>query len=196
MSQSRKQKVLEQVQKQRRQRNIASIVIAIVIIAIIVTAVIFYPRPPPNPVSLPGYLSHCVTSSTYVYHSHPNLTIFISGTPQPIPANTASSSCLQPIHTHDSSGILHVETDENRDYTLGDWFLLWGNSASNANLAIFNSTQIFNNKVGNGHTLVMTVNGQTSFAFQTLALPRNAATGSATCTPTPCRPYSIVITYS
>lgn len=195
MSQTRKQKVLEQVQKQRRQRNIASLLIAIVIIAIIVTAVIFYPRPPPNPVGLPGYLSHCVTSSTYVYHSHPNLTIVISGAPQSLPA-TASLSCLQPIHTHDSSGILHVETDDNRDYTLGDWFLLWGNWASNSNFAIFNSTQIFGSRIGSGHTLSMTVNGQPSSAFQTLVLPRNAVTGQATCTPTPCSPFSIVITYS
>lgn len=196
MSKSRKQIVLEQVQRQRRQRNILTLVIAVVVIAIIVVAVIALPRPPANPVSLPPYLSHCVLS--VVYHAHPNLTIIVNGIFQPLPT-TFSQSCAQPIHTHaDSASILHIETDENRNYTLGDWFLLWGNWASSSRLTIFNSSQIFDNKAGpsTGHTLSMTVNGQPSNDFQNLILDNHAATGAATCSLGNCRPFNIVITYS
>lgn len=196
MSQTRKQRVLEQVEKQRRQRNIATIVIAIVIISIIVVAVIFYPRPPPNPVSLPDYLSHCVFGSL-VYHAHPNLTIFINGLGQNLPT-TFSSACAQPMHTHDSSGIIHIETDQNQNYTLGDWFKLWGYFASDTKIATFDGTHILGNTAGPGttHTLSMTVNGQPSTAFQNLVFIRNAQTGQAACQTPPCAPFSIVITYS
>ncbi len=203
MSKSRKQIVLEQVQRQRRQRNILTLVIAVVIIAVIVVAVVALPRPPPNPVGLPDYLSHCVVGrpppdTPLVYHSHPNLTIIINGIFQPLPT-TFSSSCQQPIHTHsDSQSVLHIETDQDRDYKLGDWFLLWGYWASNTRYSIFNSTQIFDNKAGPGtmHTLSLTVNGQQSTQFQDLVFPRNAVTGAASCQTPPCAPFNIVITYS
>ena len=33
---------------------------------------------------------------------------------------------LAPLHTHDSSGIIHVESAVSRAYTLGDFFGVWG----------------------------------------------------------------------
>ncbi len=207
MAQTRKQKVLEQVQRQRRQRTIITFTIVAVLIAIIVGAILFLPRPPPNEVPLPSYLSHCVTGST-LYHAHPSLSISINGAPYPIPI-TASSSCPQPIHTHTTDGVLHVETDQDVSYTLGDWFLLWGNWADSATTATFNSTQIFSYKAGpgTGHSLNMTVNGNVDntpadfkggnpAVSQNLWLPRNAQTGGETCQTGPCIPFSIVITYS
>ncbi len=183
-----------------------TIVVAVVLIAIIVTTVLFYPRPGPDPVQLPSYLSHCVTGSL-VIHSHPTLAITISGVPQTLPV-TYSDSCQQPIHTHDSSGILHVETDQNVNYTLGDWFLLWGYYSRSTTIATFNSTLILGNKSGNGHMLTMTVNGSpdTNPAhfkngnpndFQSLILPPNAGASSTDCLLSPnCAPFNIVITYS
>lgn len=180
----------------------ATIIIAIAIIAIIVVAVVFYPRPPANPVSLPDYLSHCVFSSL-VYHAHPNLTIFLNGLSQNLPT-TFSGSCQQPLHTHDSTGVIHVETDENRDYTLGDWFKLWGYFASDTKIATFNSTYILGNTAGpgTGHKLTMTVNGLNSTAFQDLLIPRNAGTSATPCDKhnpdgtLNCVPFSVVVRYS
>jgi hypothetical protein len=31
-----------------------------------------------------------------------------------------------PLHTHDSSGIIHVESIVNRTYTLGEFLNIWG----------------------------------------------------------------------
>lgn len=207
MTQNRKQKVLQQVERQRRQRTILTFTIVAVLIAVIVLAIVFLPRPPPNAVNLPDYLSHCVTGNL-VYHSHPNLVVTVSGAIETIPV-TFDGSCAQPIHTHTSDGVLHVETDVNMNYTLGDWFMLWGHAANNANIATLNSTIIFGSKTGPGHTLTMTVNGNPDTNpgdfkdhnpanIQNLYLPRNAQTGQNTCSPSPpaCIPWNIVLTYS
>ncbi len=61
-------------------------------------------------------------------HLHAHLDIFADGESVSIPASlgltpTAASS----LHTHSSSGILHVETDaEEATFTLGALFTLWG----------------------------------------------------------------------
>jgi hypothetical protein len=193
-TQTRKQKILGDVKKKRRQRALTTFAIAIVLIAIIVAAVVFL-RPPPNNVPLPDYLSHCVTG-TQVYHSHPSLTVTVNGVGVQIPV-TFDGGCNQPIHTHTTDGVLHVETDQNRDYTLGDWFLLWGHSENSATRAILNSFQIFGFKTDATHHLNMTVNGAryTQTAPQDYVFLRNAVTGANNCTPGPCVPDSIELTY-
>jgi hypothetical protein len=35
-------------------------------------------------------------------------------------------SAMAPLHTHDDSGIVHVEYIINRDYTLGEFLSIWG----------------------------------------------------------------------
>jgi hypothetical protein len=37
-----------------------------------------------------------------------------------------SMSAMAPLHTHDDSGIVHVESTENRDYTLREFLSIWG----------------------------------------------------------------------
>jgi hypothetical protein len=212
MAQTRKQKVLQQVQRQRRQRTIITATIVAVLIAIIVGAILFLPKPAPDPIQLPPYLDHCVTANL-VYHSHPNLAITVGGIAQTLPDTFETqydAGCSRVMHTHDSTGVIHVETDQDVNYTLGDWFLIWGHWAGSTTTAAFNSTQIFNNKVGNGHTLGMTVNGSVDTnpadfkggnpaVLQNLWIPRDAVTGQNNCYPVPntgCIPFNIAITYT
>lgn len=75
-----------------------------------------------------------------VSHIHPNLTLITDGNPVPIPENIGIDKALykdhslskygmsgmSPLHTHDSSGTLHVESNTNRNYTLGELFNVWG----------------------------------------------------------------------
>src|SRR5712692_2896908 len=192
-TQTRKQKILGEVKRKRRQRAFATLAIVIALIAIVAVAAVFV-HVPPNKVPLPSYLSVCVSSSPY--HYHPNLAVTINGAVMQIPV-TFNSGCPQPIHTHDSSGILHVESDTNRDFTLNDWFLLWGNFENNPTIAILNSTQIWQYKVDATHHLTMTVNGQnyTSTAPQDYVFPKNAGTASAPCSVGNCLPDNIVLTY-
>jgi hypothetical protein len=201
-TQTRKQKILGDVKKKRRQRTITTLAIVIVLIAIVVVAVLTF-HGTPNLVPLPDYLSHCVTGS--IYHSHPNLTITINGANFPLtPAQgTFENGCSQPIHTHDATGVLHIETDQNRDYTLADWFLLWGHWENNPTRAIFNSTQIFDHKVTTGHSLTMTVDGNSEPKLENHVFPRNASPTGGTggvglceaAAGQPCVQDNIVITY-
>ena len=183
LAQSRKKAILEQVEGQRRRNKIISISAIVLIVVVVVAVVIALPRS--SSVPLPGYLDHCVVT-TLLYHSHPTLSITINGSSVGIPANVGiGGACNHPIHTHTADGVLHVETDENRDYTLGDFFLIWANSENNAQRAIFNSTEIFGAHATSSHTLTMTVtiNGTptTSSEFQNYVLPRTACDSTSAC---------------
>jgi len=62
-------------------------------------------------------------------HHHDLLQIFIHGQPVTVPANIGidqAAGYLTSLHTHDDSGIIHVESPEPRDFTLGEFFDVWG----------------------------------------------------------------------
>src|SRR3989344_6010835 len=42
-------------------------------------------------------------------HWHPELAIFVNGEKQEIPANLGIGAVHNPMHTHDSSGVIHLE---------------------------------------------------------------------------------------
>jgi hypothetical protein len=62
-------------------------------------------------------------------HRHQHFDVVIRGKGYPIPANIgvgAHSRFIAPLHTHDYSGIVHVESPTVRTYTLGQVFDVWG----------------------------------------------------------------------
>ncbi|MEK7281343.1 MAG: hypothetical protein AAB037_03200 [Chloroflexota bacterium] len=64
-------------------------------------------------------------------HLHTKLSIFVDGQPQTVSANIGIlPGCHRPLHTHDTDGIIHVESHVVRDYTLGDFFKTWGKELS------------------------------------------------------------------
>jgi hypothetical protein len=76
-----------------------------------------------------------------------------------VPANigiTVNSSGeptgISALHTHDPSGIIHVESPEKRDFTLGQFFTEWG--------VPLTATQLGQLPVDATHPLRLVVNGQ------------------------------------
>jgi hypothetical protein len=75
-----------------------------------------------------------------VMHIHPQLSIKVNGQPIIVPENIGIEKSLwkdhsldkygmqgmSPLHTHDSSGTIHVESSVERDYTLGEFLNVWG----------------------------------------------------------------------
>jgi hypothetical protein len=61
-------------------------------------------------------------------HEHANLQIFIHGKQQPVPADIGISDAgaIQSLHTHSDPGVVHVESSESREFTLGELFGVWG----------------------------------------------------------------------
>ncbi len=55
-------------------------------------------------------------------HWHPVLKILVDGEAEVIPANAGlEGSCHRPLHTHDSTGIIHIEAQVTRDYLLEEF---------------------------------------------------------------------------
>ena len=64
-----------------------------------------------------------------VVHTHEHLDIFVLGRHIQIPTGVGideQERFIAPIHTHDQTGVLHVESDEAREFTLGQFFDMWG----------------------------------------------------------------------
>lgn len=62
-------------------------------------------------------------------HTHQHLDIFIFRDHIEIPASIGVASDgknLTPIHVHDTSGVIHVESPVVREFTLGMFFDVWG----------------------------------------------------------------------
>jgi hypothetical protein len=62
-------------------------------------------------------------------HTHQHLDLFVHGRRVVVPAGIGidpGGSFLVPLHTHDDSGVIHVESRVVRDYTLGEFFGVWG----------------------------------------------------------------------
>ena len=105
----------------------------------------------------------CTTDMATTFHIHPVLTIKINGVIEPIPPGVGDdASCLHPLHTHDNSGTLHVESPVKMDFTLGDFFSLWGKT--------FTSRQILDSKVDDTHTITLTIDGKPSTDFENYVL--------------------------
>ena len=64
-----------------------------------------------------------------VLHIHQHLEIFVNGHSVPVPADIGiptDGSFISPIHTHDGTGIIHVESPTDATFTLGELFDVWG----------------------------------------------------------------------
>ena len=70
-----------------------------------------------------------LTAEGQVQHTHQHLDLFVNGQRVAIPPDIGIDRVnliLSPIHTHDASGIIHVESPIVREFTLGEFFDVWG----------------------------------------------------------------------
>jgi hypothetical protein len=63
-----------------------------------------------------------------VIHIHQHLDVFVNGKHEPVPANIGiyDGQYLTELHTHDESGVMHVESPTKREFNLGQFFGVWG----------------------------------------------------------------------
>lgn len=62
-------------------------------------------------------------------HIHSRLRVSVSGRAVTVPADIGISyteQAMAALHTHDTEGTIHVESPVVRDYTLGEFFDVWG----------------------------------------------------------------------
>jgi hypothetical protein len=82
-----------------------------------------------------------------IMHFHPHLNLMIDGKPATVPSQIGidlslwkdhsldpygmqamanGMSGMAPLHTHDATGVIHVESSIIRNYTLGQFLNIWG----------------------------------------------------------------------
>jgi len=74
----------------------------------------------------------CNSREQAAFHIHAHLDIIINGVYFLVPSQIGiPGNCFYWLHTHDESGIVHIEAPMYRDFTLGQFFDIWGKKLSN-----------------------------------------------------------------
>ncbi|HVX20407.1 MAG TPA: hypothetical protein VHB02_03590 [Acidimicrobiales bacterium] len=93
----------------------------------------------------------CDSAEQVAYHVHTRLTVYVDGVLRPIPAGIGivrpvakqtargpfdeATDCYYWVHVHVQDGIIHIESPTRRTYTLGQFFDLWHQPLSRAQVA-------------------------------------------------------------
>ncbi|HEY7695793.1 MAG TPA: hypothetical protein VH797_06830 [Nitrososphaeraceae archaeon] len=116
------------------------------------------------------------TGNEIIMHTHSNLNVTVNGKPLIVPNGVGINSTLwndhtldkfgterkttsfgiitpamSPLHTHDSSGMIHVESTEYKNYTLGDFLNIWGLPMEGKEISLITNGN--NTKNYSNHTL-------------------------------------------
>jgi len=155
----------------------AAVAVAVVVAAVAVAA---FARPGLGPPGSPSNPNSVLSNEQM--HMHPHLALFRDTTqatlPEDIGRNPArwvdhsldqyldpshgAQGSFSPLHTHDTSGAIHVEASVTRAFTLGEFFAVWGQP-----LGPQRTVDLVPDAT---HTLTMTVDGVPSQAWGNLVL--------------------------
>ena len=94
-------------------------------------------------------------------HYHPVLEIVINEQQISIPANTGinhDGCSMRGVHTHDSTGKIHVEMDKKYNVPIESFFIVWGET--------FNENQILDYVVDEDHEIIVTLDGQRVYTYE------------------------------
>ena len=137
----REEQIRREAERKRRERTrlitIISVIAAIVLIAGALIAYVVYanntqnqPQTPQvvNPQYPPVDNIYCDQQEQLAFHIHAHLTMYINGQALPLPSQIGiakDQSCLYWLHTHDTSGVIHMEAPANHSFTLGNFLDEW-----------------------------------------------------------------------
>jgi hypothetical protein len=140
--------------------------VGIIVVGGIVWLAVSAPKRPASSITTREVALTCTTDMATQFHVHAQMKITVNGVPQDIPSNIGvAPQCMNPLHTHDAKGEIHVESPEKRDFSLADFFAVWGKT--------FTSTQILDQKVDDLHVIHVTVNGKTVETYENTIINDN-----------------------
>jgi len=159
------------IEEAKKRETFAGTAIVLIVIVVLAGAVWYFVSPSissgggetnttggPTQIQDPT-LTTCISDANLAMHIHAKLSIVINGQPITIPANIGIvGQCTRPVHTHDDSGEIHIESPVLYPFTVKDFFLVWGQP--------FDNTQILQYKIDATHTVRMTVNGVVNTQFE------------------------------
>jgi len=155
--QRRQQKTQSRSEQQRidaRNTRVTVLMIATVLVLVgsLITVLIIRNNAATDPLALaetivdPNYQPvdgvYCDTLEQSVEHIHAHLSIYINGANVPLVANTgiapvgvtssANVTCYYWLHTHDASGVIHIESPTTRPFTLNQFLDIWERFSSSS----------------------------------------------------------------
>ena len=152
----REQKLLEQnkLQARRKAKKMTkTILISVAAIGAIGGLIWYGATRPPLP-------ENAIISRTGL-HWHSELSIEINGQKQDISAEIGLGVVHNPVHTHDTTGTIHLEFSglvKKDDLKSGQFFKIWGKQ--------FNTNCVFDFCSSDGKTVKMFVNGKENMEFE------------------------------
>lgn len=102
--------------------------IAAAIAVVIVLAVYFSESQPSSSNVIQGVQCDPVEGTTFHIHAH--LDVLVDGKYVTVPAGIGikPNECLYWLHTHDTSGVIHIESPQQMTFTLGQFIQVWDNT--------------------------------------------------------------------
>jgi hypothetical protein len=175
--------------KAKRRFTVGAIIGSVLIVAIAISAYVFFIAPasnaqgqtsassnPINALDPPVDNIPCDQGEQTAVHYHAHLTLYMNGSQVQLPAQVgiaSNGSCFYWLHTHDTTGVIHIESPSNRDFTLGNFFRIWGEQFPQLNyrpeLDTSNGWQVYlDGKPYNGdfHNLVLKSHMVITLAYQ------------------------------
>jgi hypothetical protein len=84
----------------------------------------------------------CESGEQLAFHVHAHLFILRDGLSQPVAANVGIPGgallpkCIYWLHTHDRTGVIHMEAPSPQSFTLGQFFDIWGQPLTSSQVAL------------------------------------------------------------
>jgi hypothetical protein len=145
-----KNDMIKAVKKPFKISKLIAVIAACALIVIFGSFAIYYARQHAAALTIDGI--GCNSMEQFAMHVHAHLDIIINGVYFLVSSQIGiPSSCFYWLHTHDESGIIHIEAPMHRDFTLGQFFDIWGKKLSN--------DQIFNYVANANNPLNVYING-------------------------------------
>ena len=92
----------------------------------------------------------CNTNEFATLHTHTHLDFYVNANHLTVPERIGilDNKCLYWLHTHDASGIIHIESPKSEDFTLAQFIDIWKNTGdfpiSGATPKVFVNGQLAN----------------------------------------------------
>lgn len=118
-------------------------------------ATVSWPAPPDPSARVKAAGLPMLGQEGQVLHIHSHLDVYVDGRPVTVPALIGIDEAQQqisPLHTHDTSGVVHIESPVKKDFTLGQFMTEWNVPISKDALGPL--------KTGGGKELHVYVNGR------------------------------------
>jgi hypothetical protein len=126
----------QKIEKRTRMIIIFSVLAAVVVFGAAIAGITYYNSVATNSTSEaianPAYPPvdgiYCDTLEQTVYHIHAHVSIYINGKLSSVPQYVgiaSDGSCYYWLHTHDTSGVIHIESPDQHTYTFGNFLDEW-----------------------------------------------------------------------